>query len=192
MATPDAALNPEALNEIEHAINKLQEMKRNLEESPDFVAAKAEKEKKTRESQAAALRETIEGHKREAERLLGYPPFEEASRYCNAYHLLPKGHVDKSQMLSQINCWQAEIKKHKAQKTKLLEADEASFSRMGPNHREVLLNQHDQQIKDKKYMLLSYLMQNTPIDAAAFHAKLAPHIEGLLEAFQELRNLEMA
>jgi hypothetical protein len=188
----ESALNHEALNELEHAIQRLQEMKRNLEESPDYVAAKAEKAQKTHESRVATLRGTIEGHQREVERLLGFPPFDVASNYNNAYNLLPKGHVDREQMMATIGHLQTQIEKLEAEAAKLREADDAHLARMLGGNREQMLRQKEQEIKEYKFQMLCYLMNNTPIDGVAFRAKLAPHLDGLLDAFRELRTLEMA
>jgi hypothetical protein len=187
-----AALKPGALDELEDAINRLQKIKKALEESPNLVDAKAEQVQKTRDHHVAMLHRTIESHQREVELLLGYP-LDPSSQpvSCDLYMLLPAGHVDQSQMSSSIMQYQTEIKMLEEAKLHA-GADETIIIHRGILSTRLTLAQHEQQISHQKSMLLRYLMQNTPINAVEFRAKLTPHMDGLLEAFRELRTLEMS
>ena len=171
----EPALNHEALDELEHAILRLQQTKQALEESPDYVAAQKQRLEEERQRRMDVLRKTISDAKSEAQRLLGFPI---DSRMGNdVYALLPDGHVDQLGLRAQVQHFDAEIEK----------AQMAARTLTGPDPRKKMAQD---QIAYHKTALMGFLMRSTPIDVAAFHAKLHPHLDVLLDALRELRELE--
>ena len=169
----EPALNHEALDELEHAILRLQQTKQALEESPDYVAAQKQRLEEERQRRMDVLRKTISDAKSEAQRLLGFPI--DSRMDTNVYAMLPDGHVDQIVLKAQVQHFEAEIDQM------------AARTLTGPDMQR---KQAQDQIAYRKAALMWYLMRSTPIDVAAFHAKLHPHLDVLIDALRELRELE--
>ena len=190
----DTAASCEAVQELEHTIASLQQIKNGLEETKEYRAAQAEKERASKGDRVLQLKKRVEESKAAAERLLGFPLTPEHCNEGNAYGLMPIGYVDRlvfeqtvqsleqssSNMEERLDQLKGELGDLKSR---------SSWSAVDRTKSEII--KLEQQVHIMRSRLLCYMMSYQPMLDATFSDKLAGHLDAMLEAYLELRQFHM-
>ena len=203
------ACDSSQVDDLETTIACLQKIKRSLEETDEYRAASAEKERAFKKSRVQVLQETVNNSEKEITQLLGFRPvFEQFNQ--TFYSMLPKGCISKEYFATRVGEIQGYIAKNTADLKRVQDEKKhcadyhycadyyAGYGahigkRAVPNHDQIeaQISSFMMQIETNKSSLLTFVMSNKPVDATAFHDKLAPHLDSMLDALLELRSLEM-
>lgn len=184
----DTAASCEAVQELEHTIASLQQIKNGLEETNEYRAAQAEKERASKGDRVQQLQKRVEESKAAAERLLGFPLTPEHCTKGNAYGLMPVGYVDQlvfEQTVQSLERYSSDMQERLNQLKGEL-GDLKSRSSLSA----VEKTKFEQQIPISRSRLLGYMMSHQPMLDATFSDTLAAHLDAMLDAYLELRKLQ--
>ena len=197
----DTAASYEAVQELEHTIASLQQIKNGLEETKEYRAAQAEKERASKGDRVQQLQKRVEESKAAAERLLGFPLTLEHCTSGKAYSLMPDGFVDRTQFEVMIQDFQNQIASTEA----FLDKCKGELRVLkSPNYKprgcvrvdqeleqaQRAIHNGEHQLRAASSRLLGYMMSHQPMLDATFSDTLAAHLDAMLDAYLELRKLQ--
>jgi DNA repair exonuclease SbcCD ATPase subunit len=189
----DTAASYEAVQELEHTIASLQQIKNGLEETNEYRAAQAEKERASKGDRVQQLEKRIEESKAAAERLLGFPLTPGHCTKGNVYGLLPIGYVDRLAFEQTVQSLERSSSNTEERLDQLKGElgdlkSRSSWSAVDRTKSEIM--QLEQQAHLMRSRLLGYMMSYQPMLDATFSDTLAAHLDAMLDAYLELRKLQ--
>jgi DNA repair exonuclease SbcCD ATPase subunit len=188
-----ASLPFDTVQELEQTIANLQKIKNELEETDEYRAAQAEKERALKGNRALQLKKRVEESKAAAEKMLGFPLTPQLLNQENMYKLMPMGFVDRSQFNAQLQQYQMQnaIAEEKLDQLKGELGDLKFRSKWSSvDNTKSQIQQLEFQVHITRTRLLSYMMAYQPMLDTTFSETLAAHLDAMLEAYLELRKLE--
>jgi DNA repair exonuclease SbcCD ATPase subunit len=181
-----ASLPCDTVKELEQTIASLQQIKNGLEETEEYRAAQAEKERASKDERILQLKKRMEESKAAAERLLGFSLKPEHFNSGNVYTLMPIGYVNRQQFEGRVQILQNPIRNMEERVDRL----RCHLSANPTTKSEIL--QLEAQLHLMRTQLLGFLMAYQPMMDPTFSETLANHLDAMLEAYLELRTLECA
>jgi uncharacterized protein involved in exopolysaccharide biosynthesis len=185
-STPSSSSPCDTVQELQQTIASLQQIKSGLEETKEYRAAQAEKERVSKDDRVLQLKKRIEESKAAAEKLLGFSLKQEHFNSGNVYALMPIGYVNRQQFEGRVQILQKPIRNMEERVDRL----RGRLSVNPTTESEIL--QLEAQLHAMRTQLLGFLMAYQPMMDPTFSETLATHLDAMLEAYLELRTLECA
>jgi predicted RNase H-like nuclease (RuvC/YqgF family) len=184
----------DTVQELQQTIAALQQIKSGLEETEEYRAAQAEKER-AKEDRVLQLKKRVEESKAAVEKMLGYSLKSEQFSTGEAYGLMPVGFHSCAHFEDTIKHYQTRIATLEAE---LVVMKEPGYKPRGIRP-EYALEQTQRNIDTAEYtrrklssQLIGYMMAYQPMKDLTFCQTLATHLDAMLEAYLALRTLECA
>jgi DNA repair exonuclease SbcCD ATPase subunit len=185
-STPSSSSPCDTVHELQQTIASLQQIKSGLEETKEYRAAQAEKERVSKDDRVLQLKKRVEESKAAAEKLLGFSLKPEHFNCGNVYSLMPSGYVNRQQFEWRVENLQKPIRNMEERVDRL-----RSRLSVNPTTKSEIL-QLEAQLHAMRTQLLGFLMEYQPMMDPTFSETLATHLDAMLEAYLELRTLECA
>lgn len=188
-----AAASPcEVMQDIEHTIANLQQIQKDLQDTDEYRAAQLT----AKETQVSKLKQTVENTKAEVEALLGFSLRPEHYTNGKLYTLLPAGCVHQedynirvASLQGCINHAQAYLKYLKNPQTEP-RPQVMLYGTYCEGNGSDQIQRTEQYLTQYKTALLQFVSENRPMDGKRFIKKLEVHLDAMLEAYLELRQLQ--
>jgi DNA repair exonuclease SbcCD ATPase subunit len=194
-SVPSSSSPCDTVQELQQTIASLQQIKSGLEETKEYRAAQAEKERASKDDRVLQLKKRIEESKAAAEKLLGFSLKPEHFNPGNMYNLMPTGYMNRLIFDQTVQNFQRPILNMEERLDRLRgELGDLKFrcswSAVDKTKSEIL--QLEVQLHPMRSQLLGFLMAYQPMMDPTFSETLATHLDAMLETYLELRTLECA
>jgi hypothetical protein len=137
----------------------------------------------------AQLTQTAHEAREAAEALLGYPLKPEHFATGSAYTLLPVGFVANCTFEATVQCYQREM----ARMQDIVDRCKGELDALKAQASEQLqrsIQSGEMQLSETRSRLLGYVLAQRPMRDADFAARLARHLDAMLDAYLAMRALE--
>jgi hypothetical protein len=185
-----ASLPCDTVKELEQTIASLQQIKNGLEETEEYRAAQAEKERASKDERILQLKKRVEESKASAEKLLGFPLKPDHFTGGNAYKLMPAGYVARAHFEGTLQHFQKQISSMEAVLDRCKGELGVLKSASSRSQTEMSIQSGEGQLCEARSRLLGFVMAYEPMLDTTFSEKLAVHLDAMLGAYLELRTLE--
>ena len=138
----------------------------------------------------AQLTQTAHEAREAAEALLGYPLKPEHFATGSAYTLLPVGFVANCTFEATVQCYQREM----ARMQDIVDRCKGELDALKAQASEQLqrsIQSGEMQLGETRSRLLGYVLAQRPMRDADFAARLARHLDAMLDAYLAMRTLDV-